>query len=179
MNLPITSAPDPVTLQSFDSFRDSNSSGTQLTKQQSQQLESVFISMMISNLRKTGGEDGLFPGDKSDTFGGMFDMYVADHISASGGIGLQSILQQSVLLQRTTENQGVQNLTDAAAAAMPPVLNSALDNSAAKAPRAPQPDADSSGNVSGPATGFKGSAQRDAETVYRRNDVGFGVQTIE
>ncbi|MCA9061449.1 MAG: rod-binding protein [Planctomycetaceae bacterium] len=73
-------------------------------REQLEKLESVFLSMMIKNLRQTGGEDGLFPGDKSDTLGGLFDMFLADHMAESGGIGLAKSLQAAGLFADAPEN---------------------------------------------------------------------------
>ena len=53
-----------------------------------QQLESVFISMLIKELRTAGLEDGLFAGDSSDTFGGMFDSFMGDELAKAGGIAI-------------------------------------------------------------------------------------------
>ena len=35
------------------------------------EFEAVMLSMLVREMRQTGGEEGLFPGDKSDTMGGM------------------------------------------------------------------------------------------------------------
>jgi Rod binding domain-containing protein len=63
------------------------------------QLEAVFISMLVKEMRTAGaGEDGgLFAGDASDTFGGMFDSFMGEELANAGGIGLQQLLQPSVV----------------------------------------------------------------------------------
>ena len=50
-------------------------------------FESVFISLMLKTMRESMSED-MFPGDGSDTFGGMFDSFMGQHIAENGGIGL-------------------------------------------------------------------------------------------
>ncbi|MCA9036091.1 MAG: rod-binding protein [Planctomycetaceae bacterium] len=55
-------------------------------------FESVFISMMLKEMRQTQSGEGLFAGDKSDTFGGMFDMMMGQHMADAGGIGLSRFL---------------------------------------------------------------------------------------
>ena len=50
-------------------------------------FESVFVSLMLKTMRQSMSED-MFAGDNSDTFGGMFDMYMGQHIAENGGIGL-------------------------------------------------------------------------------------------
>ncbi|WP_437204122.1 rod-binding protein [Planctomicrobium sp. SH664] len=61
-------------------------------KQLATEFESVFVSMLLKQMRESstmGGEgEGLFPGDSADTYGGMFDMYLGRHIAQAGGIGL-------------------------------------------------------------------------------------------
>lgn len=55
-------------------------------------FESVMMSILVSNMRKSSFGEGLFPGDKSDTLGGLFDMMVADQIADSGGIGIKEMI---------------------------------------------------------------------------------------
>ncbi len=64
--------------------------------EQVREMESLFISMMLKTMRQTEGGEGLFPGDKSDTFGGMFDTYMSDHLSGQGGLGLSSMLEKGI-----------------------------------------------------------------------------------
>ncbi|MCR9200966.1 MAG: rod-binding protein [Planctomycetaceae bacterium] len=62
------------------------------------QFESVMLSMVLKQMRQTGtGEEGLFPGDSSDTLGGMFDMYLGEHLAESGGFGLMDAFQGRLL----------------------------------------------------------------------------------
>jgi Rod binding domain-containing protein len=56
------------------------------------QFEALILTTLISQMRQASSEDGLFPGDRSDTFGGMFDQFLADHIAQSGGLGLAESL---------------------------------------------------------------------------------------
>lgn len=58
------------------------------------ELEAVFVSMLIKELRTAGLEDGLFPGDSSDTFGGMFDSFMSEELVEAGGIGLQRMFEK-------------------------------------------------------------------------------------
>ncbi|WP_417849018.1 rod-binding protein [Thalassoglobus sp.] len=57
------------------------------------EMESLFVSVLLKEMRQAGGEGGLFPGDNSDTLGGMFDMFLGQHIAESGGIGLAASLE--------------------------------------------------------------------------------------
>ena len=65
-----------------------------------EKFEGLFMSMMIKQLRETGSGEGLFPGDASDTYGGMFDMFLGDHLAASGDIGLERLFRSSVAIRQ-------------------------------------------------------------------------------
>lgn len=57
----------------------------------STQFESVFMSMLVKEMREST-EDGLFPGENSDTYGALFDMYLGQHMAESGGVGIKQML---------------------------------------------------------------------------------------
>jgi len=64
-------------------------------------FEGVFLSMMIKELRQTDSEDGgLFPGDASDTFGGMFDTFMGQELAAGRGVGMESLFQSSHVINQ-------------------------------------------------------------------------------
>ncbi len=65
-------------------------------------FESVFISLLIKQMRETTGEEGLFAGDNSDTFGGMFDMFMGQHLAKSSNIGIDKMIMDS--FARTAED---------------------------------------------------------------------------
>lgn len=58
------------------------------------EFESVLLSLLVNNLRKSSFGEGLFPGDKSDTLGGMFDMMIAGQMSESGGVGVRNLVDR-------------------------------------------------------------------------------------
>jgi flagellar protein FlgJ len=58
-----------------------------------EQVESMFASLLIKSMRQTLGGEGLFPGDKSDALGSMFDQYLGEEIAKGGGIGLAHALE--------------------------------------------------------------------------------------
>lgn len=60
-----------------------------------QEFESLFVSQLIKEMRQSS-EEGLFPGDESDTFGGMFDMFLGRHIAENGGIGLADSIRSAL-----------------------------------------------------------------------------------
>ena len=60
-----------------------------------EKFEGLFMSMMIKQLRETSSGEGLFPGDASDTYGGMFDMFLGDHLASAGSIGIGQLFRSS------------------------------------------------------------------------------------
>lgn len=60
------------------------------------EFESVIVSELLKSMRSTSEEGGMFPGDKSDTYGGMFDMYFGRFIAENGGLGLKGLLDKGL-----------------------------------------------------------------------------------
>ena len=61
-----------------------------------QQFESVFVSMLLKEMRATSSEDGLFAGDNADVYGGMFDMFLGQHIASQGAFGIAELLNSQL-----------------------------------------------------------------------------------
>jgi len=54
-------------------------------------FESLFYSLLLKEMRQSissDSEGGLFPGDSSDTLGGLFDLFMGKHLAASQGLGI-------------------------------------------------------------------------------------------
>ena len=69
-----------------------------------EKFEGMFMSMILKELRKTGTGEGFFPGDHSDTYGGMFDMFVGDHLAKTSDIGLEQLFQSSAAMKQLEEH---------------------------------------------------------------------------
>jgi Rod binding domain-containing protein len=59
-------------------------------------FESVFLGMLVKEMRQTLDSGGFFGQDTGDVYGGMFDLYMGQHLAKSGGIGLASWLRQQL-----------------------------------------------------------------------------------
>ena len=58
-------------------------------KDMAKEMEATFLSMLLKEMRQTLEPDGgLFPGDTGDVQGGMFDLFLGQHLAAAGGFGL-------------------------------------------------------------------------------------------
>lgn len=69
-----------------------------------EQFEGVFMSMMIKQLRESGSGEGLFPGDASDTYGGMFDSFMGDHLAQSSETGLEELFRSPAAMRQLEEH---------------------------------------------------------------------------
>jgi Rod binding domain-containing protein len=71
-------------------------------------FESIFYSMMLKEMRNSidsTGEGGLFAGEKSDTLGSLFDLYMSQHLASSNSLGLSQAVTQYLANQpRTLES---------------------------------------------------------------------------
>jgi peptidoglycan hydrolase FlgJ len=56
------------------------------------QVEGLFASLLLKEMRGNGEEGGLFGGDSTDVLGGMFDQYMGQAIADAGGLGLRDYL---------------------------------------------------------------------------------------
>lgn len=66
--------------------------GAQANSDVAVQFESLFISLLLKEMRQTQQGDGLFAGESSDTYGGIFDLYLGEHLAKSGGLGLAGMI---------------------------------------------------------------------------------------
>jgi Rod binding domain-containing protein len=59
------------------------------------EFESVFVSLMLKEMRNTldSGEGGLFGGEGSDTFGGMFDLFMGQHLAEASPLGIADAIK--------------------------------------------------------------------------------------
>ena len=83
-------------------------------------FESVFVSMMLKTMRQSMSED-MFAGDDSDTFGGMFDSFMGQHISDNGGIGLVKFLEEAGATSAANSVLSAEQSRDTASLLPPPI----------------------------------------------------------
>jgi flagellar protein FlgJ len=91
------------TRQTSGSQSISQSDAESTIKSTASEFESIFLSLMLKEMRSTldQKDGGLFGGEGSDTFGGMFDMFMGQHLAESNPLGIgnaiESYMQNSVL----------------------------------------------------------------------------------
>ncbi len=68
------------------------------------EFESVFLSMMLKEMRKSLDE-GFFGGDSSDSFGGMFDLFIGQHLAQSNPTGIGDLVLQQYSQGQPTDDK--------------------------------------------------------------------------
>jgi peptidoglycan hydrolase FlgJ len=74
-----------------------NDKSKEAMKEAAQGFESIFYSLILKEMRQSVSIDkdgGLFAGETSDTFGGMFDLFLGQHFASSSPLGIGQMLAQ-------------------------------------------------------------------------------------
>ena len=66
-----------------------------------QQFESLFLNIMLKEMRKTVNRSGLLGSEAMETYEQIFDQQIALGMSKAGGIGLAPFIQQYI--DKTTQ----------------------------------------------------------------------------
>ena len=82
---------DPTALAAQLNSKDPRSIDTVATN-----FESMFLSLILKEMRQTMGGEGLFGPDPGDVCGGLFDMYLGQHLAHAGGFGLAPVLKRQL-----------------------------------------------------------------------------------
>ena len=82
---------DPTALAAQGKSGDSRSIDTVATN-----FESLFLSQLVKEMRQTLEPGTLFGKDGGDVQGGLFDLYMGQHLAQSGGIGIAAMLKRQL-----------------------------------------------------------------------------------
>jgi Rod binding domain-containing protein len=83
------------------------------------EFESVFLSMMIKEMRQTL-DGGFFGEEGSDSYGGMFDMFVGKDLAQTRPLGIADmLLQQYEQQQQQQQSHGGESDASGATSAKP------------------------------------------------------------
>jgi peptidoglycan hydrolase FlgJ len=66
------------------------------TQDVGQQFESLFVSMLLKEMRQSSSEDGMFAGDSADVYGGLFDTFLGQHLASQGSFGIAEMVNQQI-----------------------------------------------------------------------------------
>jgi flagellar protein FlgJ len=86
LDSPLDQAPEIIAAQA-------NSRDSRAIDQVATGFESMFLSLLIKQMRQTLEPGTLFGSDQSDIQGGLFDLYLGQHLARSGGLGLGTMLK--------------------------------------------------------------------------------------
>jgi Rod binding domain-containing protein len=75
------------------------------TQDVGEQFESVFVSMLLKEMRESSSEDGMFAGDSADVYGGLFDTFLGQHIASQSSLGLAEMVNQQISPKSGAGNQ--------------------------------------------------------------------------
>ncbi len=62
-------------------------------------FEATFLSLLLKEMRQTldaEGGGGLFAGDTGDVQGGLFDLYLGQHLADAGGVGFAPAIERQL-----------------------------------------------------------------------------------
>jgi peptidoglycan hydrolase FlgJ len=62
------------------------------------QFESVFVSMMMKEMRNTLPKDGMFSSNEMENYQEMFDQQLALDLSRNGGLGLADLISRQMAM---------------------------------------------------------------------------------
>ena len=57
-------------------------------------FEGVFLSTLLKEMRGTLEPDTMFGENQGDVLGGMFDMYLGQHLAGAGSLGIGALVQK-------------------------------------------------------------------------------------
>lgn len=80
-------------------------------------FEGVFTSMMLKEMRQSLEKGSMFGEDTSDIFGGMFDQFIGQHVSDSGGMGMAKMVKEAL-----NKYQEAGSAAPAMPTALPPMI---------------------------------------------------------
>ncbi len=59
-------------------------------------FESLFLAQLIKEMRQTLEPGTLFGSDSGDINGGLFDLYLGQHLAQAGGMGIAAMVKQQL-----------------------------------------------------------------------------------
>ena len=106
MSIP-SSIPSPSALSQYHSVSEFGSIGESGIESVGKDFESVFLSMLVKEMRQSL-DQGFFGEETSDTYGGMFDLFIGQSLAQSKPLGIaEMLLDQYRASHPTTGNDEV------------------------------------------------------------------------
>lgn len=68
-------------------------------------FESMFVSMLLKQMRETLEPGVMFGEDKSDVYGGLFDMFMGQYLAQQGAFGIANLVRKQLTRMRYGHSQ--------------------------------------------------------------------------
>jgi Rod binding domain-containing protein len=75
------------------------------------EFESMIVSMVLKEMRQTLEPGTLFGEDSSDSYGGIFDLYLGKHLADAGGFGVSGMVKRYLEVAQNNGNTKPSQLT--------------------------------------------------------------------
>jgi Rod binding domain-containing protein len=59
-------------------------------------FESMFLSLLLKEMRQTLEPDTMFPQDSGDVLGGLFDLFLGQHLAQAGALGIGAMVKKQL-----------------------------------------------------------------------------------
>lgn len=105
----VTTDMDPSALSS-----QARSTDAQAIEKVANGFESIFLSQMLKQMRQSLEPGTMFGHDNGDVFGGMFDMFMSQHLAPAGALGIAAMVRKQ--LEGKLKTKGYQAGTHAVGA---------------------------------------------------------------
>jgi flagellar protein FlgJ len=74
------------------------------------QFESLFMQMMVKQMRQASFGGGIFDSDRTRQYQEMYDQQLSIHLSESGGMGISDVLKRQLGDQQSSQTQALSGL---------------------------------------------------------------------
>jgi Rod binding domain-containing protein len=64
-------------------------------------FESMFLSLLMKEMRGTLEPGAMFGGDSGDVYGGLFDQMMGDHLAQAGSLGIATMVRKHLASHAT------------------------------------------------------------------------------
>ena len=102
----LTTGMSPLMFDAEGASQLSSGNSLQQIEQVGVEFEGVFLSMMLKEMRNSLEGGGFFGEESSDTYGGMFDLFIGKHLAETKPLGISELLLQQYTKSQPTDQEG-------------------------------------------------------------------------
>lgn len=99
--LPPASSVDPALLAA-----PANTGQNHKIEEVAKSFESLFVSQLVKEMRQTLEPTSFFAQDSGDVWGGMFDLYLGQHLAQANALGIADMVKKQLLAQQPPTTGG-------------------------------------------------------------------------